>query len=258
MNVIRVCGGVGNQFFQYAIGRVMVSKGIEVQYDLSWYKKFTSPPRPYCLSYFNTDVVENLKSLIRRKGLIQEHEKDFIVGLTEKDNYIIRGYWQNPQYHEDLLPLFRKELTIKEKFYTGDYIRLRKQITKGPAIAIHVRRQDFAKAGVVMLPMDYYRKALARTPKGTIYIFSDDLPWCKVNFREYENIVFVDLEEHLSFELLRLCQYKIIANSTYSFWAAYLGIQDQVVYRPDNWTTVVDGIQQKEYVVKYLPDWIKV
>jgi len=110
----------------------------------------------------------------------------------------------------------------------------------------------------VMLPMDYYRKALKKTPKGNLYIFSDDIPWCKVNFREYENVTFVNLEDHLSFELLRLCPYKIIANSTFSWWAAYLGIPNQVVYRPDNWKTVVDGIEQKEYEVIYLPDWIKI
>jgi hypothetical protein len=70
--------------------------------------------------------------------------------------------------------------------------------------------------------------------KGQVYVFSDDIPWCRANFPK--NFIFVDIIDYLAFDLMRVCKHHIIANSTFSWWAAYLNDNpDKVVISPKKW-----------------------
>ena len=92
MNTIRLCGGLGNQLFQYAFGRMQRENGIDVYFDDSWYHKIYNAERLYLLDKFHTEVkfkkIMNARNIIREQGF-QKH-------FLKEDGYDFWGYWQNP------------------------------------------------------------------------------------------------------------------------------------------------------------------
>ena len=89
MNTIKVCGGLGNQIFQYAFGKVQMQNGIDVQFDLFWFKSKSaqSPLRLYSLDKFNTNVNETLTP--SKRNIISEREFD--LDLLKKDGHYFSG-----------------------------------------------------------------------------------------------------------------------------------------------------------------------
>lgn len=99
-------------------------------------------------------------------------------------------------------------------------------------IAMHIRRGDKVdNPRYKILTKEYYYNALKLLPEKDIYIFSDDILWCKKHFPGY---TYVDLEVLDCFHLMRSCRYKVIANSTFSWWCAYLSNHTEVIV-PDYW-----------------------
>ena len=105
MNTIKLCGGLGNQLFQYAFGRVQKENGIEVEYDVSWFngKNAQKPLRTYALDKFTIDV-PFIKERIYRKTII---ESGFNPSLLQKDGFNFHGYWQYPDYYSNVLPILK-------------------------------------------------------------------------------------------------------------------------------------------------------
>jgi hypothetical protein len=258
MNVIKLYGGLGNQMFQYAFGKVQRQNGIEVMYNITRLKD-THPyenKRHFVLDRFNTDI--QLCNYPHQKVI---RERDFSRDLLKKDNCNFLGYWQRLEIFDHILPLLRKEFCIREKFYTDEYLEFKKKILSKESVSVHVRRSDYiTNEAFNVLPFSYYLEALKHT-RGNIFIFSDDIKWCKQNFKqEYfdRDIVFVHLKEYLDFELMRLCTHHVIANSTFSWWAAYLNNSaDRIVVCPKQWR--VREKDQKKFMGEFsLPDnWIK-
>jgi len=243
MNVIKLYGGLGNQMFQYAFGRTMEFNGIQVKYDLSWFydhsrqvhpKKWDKFPRPYRLDKFNTNVKEGS---ILNQNSIKERRVD--LNLLKIDGCTFQGYWSSFKYSEAILDVLRHDFTLKDTSYTEEFIRLKKIITSTNSVSLHVRRGDYiGRNGFQILPLKYYFEALLKV-KGDLFIFSDDIPWCKQYFKEdyfSRKITFIDLEDYLSFELMKFCKHNIIANSTFSRWAAYLNNNpEKIVIAPSGW-----------------------
>jgi hypothetical protein len=232
MNIVRIYGGLANQLFQYAFGQAQVANGIEVRYELSWFRKEQDPPRPYRLDKFNTNVVTS-KFLVQRT--IDEHSINYIRNnvFLKLDGFNFVGYWQDPSYYKEILPLMREWFCVKKAFYTSEFLSLRKRILGCNSISLHVRRGDYVSInGHHLLPLEYYQKAM-ELMSGTIFLFSDDLEWCKKNFKR---VVFVDIDDYLAFELMKNCKHHIIANSTFSWMAAYLDDKpDKKVITPYQW-----------------------
>lgn len=243
MNVIKIYGGLGNQFFQYAFGKMMETNGIEVKYDLSWYydnsikihpKRWAAFPRPYRLDEFNTNV--KVGSFLNQKT-IRENGVD--LSLLKTDNCNFQGYWSSFKYSEAILPVLRQEFSLRSISYTEEFLKVREAIAGVNSVSIHIRRGDYiGREGFQVLPLKYYFESLLKV-KGDLFVFSDDIPWCKNNFKEdffSRKITFVDLEDYLSLELMKLCKYNITANSTFSRWAAYLNDNpEKVVIAPPRW-----------------------
>jgi len=253
MNVIRIYGGLGNQLFQYALGRAMEVNGIKVGYDI-FHRRYTSPnefTRKYLLNKFCVAVK---KVPFLRQNTIRE--RNFTLEVVKKDNHNFWGYWQRPGIHENILSILRKEFCVKEEFYTPEFLDLKERIVNSNSVSIHVRRGDYlTNDGFNVLPLSYYQKAIKQI-EGVkfLYIFSDDIKWCKENFEEG---VFVHLEEYLDFELMKSCKSNIIANSTFSWWAAYLNDNPKkIVIAPKQWRARISDqeIFDKDF---FLPkDWI--
>jgi hypothetical protein len=236
-NVIRLMGGIGNQMYQYAFGKVFQSKGIQVKFETDWFKTNHDHPRPYMLDKFCTKV-EFGDFLDAPK--IEDGGESF-----DMDGFNFCGYWQKPEYYLDVLDDLKFDFLVQEKLHTEQYFDLLEYIMECDSVAVQVRRTDYGPK----LPARFYLEALERT-KGEVFIFSDDLPWCRGVFKG----TFIGLEtlpDYLCFELLRFCETKIIDNSTFGFWAAFLG--DGTVYCPDRWygngsiTPPKQWIQLKDY-----------
>lgn len=245
MNVIKVYGGLGNQMFQYAFGKAMSQKGIQVAYDLSWFAKPSDPPRPYGLNKFNTRVIQRTAT----SNCIKETEATYYHYMPEylkEEGKSFFGYWQNIQYVLPVLEDLKLEFKVNPLYRTFDFDRLKAQIlTTDKAIGLHIRRGDYLTKGHHLLPLSYYKEALsAEALDGQLFIFSDDISWCKQQFGE--TAVYIDMEDYLSLELLKLCPYKIIANSTFSWWAAMLG-NNKVVYAPVQWRL---DFKEEDIVIK--------
>jgi hypothetical protein len=254
INSVQLCGGIGNQLFQYAFGRVQTERGIKVFYNLIWYKKKQLPPRPYRLGKFNTIVhlsLERNQKLVREKG--------FDLGYLKNTNCYFTGYWQYLAYFKSILPILQKEFWVRKEFYTPEFIEFKEQILSTESVSVHVRRQDYInRQGFGALPLKYYFEAFKKV-KGDLFIFSDDLDWCKKVFdSDYftQKITFVSVNDFLDFELMRLCKHHILANSTFSWWAAILDddLKKKVVC-PSNWLLCSGELGNRGNFPKH---WIKI
>ena len=115
-------------------------------------------------------------------------------------------------------------------------------------MAVHVRHGDYLspqnRNTYVCLPFNYYQKAISyleeKIENLTIYVFSDDINWCKQQFQFTKNVVFIDESisnsAQVDFELMRNCKHFVIANSTFSWWPAWLAANhDKIVIAPKTW-----------------------
>jgi hypothetical protein len=256
MNTIRVCGGLGNQLFQYAFGRFQKSRGIRVNYDVSWYETSQNPIRPLLLNKFNIDLGE----FRRLKYVRSIRERGFDLRRIIDIGFKYNGYWQSPLYHKGIYQILKEEIKVKEEHYTESFLELKKEIEKTNSVSLHVRRGDYLNnPNHLVLPLEYYMKALrvisVICSDIKIFVFSDDIEWCKLNF---SNATFVEINPYLELELMSLCKHNIISNSTFSWWAAYLNSNpDKKVIAPKRW--VVKNVDQELIEKKklILNDWIK-
>ncbi len=263
MNIIKIMGGIGNQFFQYAFGSVFEERGIEVVYDLSWYDLYSKGPtsskfpRIYRMDKFrvniNTDPAKTRQmDYIKNRDSIIENNKPYDARIFELDHKFFEGYWQHYKFIKHLLPKFQNELLLKDEVKTHQFLRLAEEITRGESIAIHVRRGDYIGLWPV-LPVSYYSDAIKRL-SGDLYVFSDDIRWCRAAFANTgRKTTIVDTEDYLAFELMRLCKHKITGNSTFSWWAAWLG--GGTVFCPKHW---LGWSQVRDSHERYPEGWIQI
>lgn len=265
MNVVKFSGGLGNQLFQYAFGKVLVSYGKKVAYHNSDYNNAAELkkqwPRLYRMDKFHTDIT---LSPLLRQGNIKDRIFDFVgrkyIPPKEGDyNYL--GYWQCADYYYDVRDDMKKAFTLKEEYETDEYKKWRDKITSEPSVAMHVRRGDYMELNRRgrprnwELPKAYYFKAVSMAPKGSLFIFSDEIDWCKKVFKpEYfsRELYFVHLEDYLDFSLLRHAQHLIISSSTFSWWAAFLKDSGEVLCT-DTWLNIPE-----RQLLMYVKGWTEV
>jgi len=268
MNVVKIMGGVGNQLFQYAFGKVLEKTGKEVAFDVSWGDTKTckdpSAPRPIRLPMFQ---VTNLKTslFLEENPTINEANVGYDLGLFNmKNSNNFEGYWQYYPYYKAILPILKNEFQLRTEVYSDKFLEYAEMIWKTDSISLHVRRGDYQKHRRSMfrdLTAPYYFEALSKVKdvKGNLFVFSDDLPWCKETFKQEffsRKIIFVDIEDYLAFELMRFCKHNVITNSTFSWWAAWLNDNsDKIVVCPNRYLCDSEEISNKR---RHPQEWIKV
>lgn len=268
MITVRIKGGLGNQLFQYAVGYAL-SKEInqELVFNPSFTSNMT--PRGYKLSnlgvqYSNivddTDLPLKIHVLknkyvnkacrIVRGGEIYRYKNGIyfleknesfqagILKLSSKDIYL-DGYFQSEKYFKRYrTELLRQIVPSYEK--ESEYIEVLDQVKIDCSVAIHVRRGDFKKDNSsyhYLLGEKYYRNALdlieEHVERPTFFWFSDDIDWVKKNFGEKDNYRFVSLHtSHADIDemmLMKNCHHIITANSTFSWWAAWLNEYEDAI-----------------------------
>lgn len=232
MIVSKIRGGLGNQLFEYAAGRCLADMhNTSLLLDASWYK---SGRRPFWLDQFriNADISRDDHSQAEDGiGFNQQHWC-FYTGFLKYPGYrFLSGWWQSERFFAPAADIIRNDLAFSNPELQNEarswHRRFRAELND-PVVALHVRRQDYVRLsaqGHFSLPnQHYYRAAMAECPQNSVFLlFSDDLPWCRENMN-YPGVAFCDIKDTLlSFAVMQLCDHFIIANSTFSWWAAWLG-----------------------------------
>ncbi|NHC45130.1 alpha-1,2-fucosyltransferase [Motilibacter aurantiacus] len=264
MIATRLVGGLGNQMFQYAAGfRLARHHGVPLRVDTSWFSsqeaQGSDTPRTYALGCFAlTARPDRLAALRhsrwgRRAGLGRRvlRETSFAFDpsvLDAPDEVLLDGYWQSERYFADVAGPLRRELTFASP-PTGRNAQLLAEIRSRPAVSVHVRRGDYVSSPATndyhgTCSPAYYAAALehvtAAVGDAHYYVFSDDPPWCKENLDLGVPTTYLDHNPpERGFEDLRLmaaCRHHVLANSSFSWWGAWLEDEpSHVVVAPGTW-----------------------
>ena len=280
--VVKQISGLGNQLFQYAACRYYAKRyNGEMKMAVIPAAQAVShgSPRPFLLSRFSIVApIENLSfsdrfMLSEARGLraaaaplkralgIQVFTEQFARRYSFLADLPIRpgiqtlylvGYWQNYRIVEEVADELRTELRFKE-LATGENLRLLDQIRSSKtSISLHMRRGDYTLAaeGNIALPLAYYSNAISifkqRFDDPTFFVFSDDIPFARNNLPRNIKAVFVEHNDgfaaHEDLRLMSACQHHIIANSTFSWWGAWLNSSPgKMVIAPGEWLLQADA-----------------
>lgn len=284
-NIVKFNGGLGNQMFQWAFGRALQRKtGIKTHFDMSFFTKKYA--RPFELGIFKLEVpqVEDFSTKFKlaliwklRKKL---HGKKFLginfyaephfeydenlFGLSP-DTYI-EGFFQTEKYFKFIEKDLRKDFAYRVEPNEQNK-ELIEQISSSNSISLHIRRGDYVQKKryqnlYATCSLDYYKRGVEfiaqkfENPK--LFIFSDDINWVKENLNmPYESVFVTHNTGSSSFEdmrLMSLCKHNVIANSSFSWWGAWLNSNGQkVVIAPEKWFND-ESVNQSDVIPE---DWVR-
>ena len=294
--IVNLKGGLGNQMFQYALGYTLAkNKKVPLFFDLRLMEEEKIKPSPRNVPRdFDLDIFGIKKEIVSKKDLIKIIQfpnnyrlRKYISIILDKLNLFIfyekkrvfnqrifknsfkniylDGLWQSEKYFKDIrdeiLQIYNFE-KIKKKEKNINFL---KKIDFSKSVCLNVRRTDFInnpEHNVVNI--NYYKNAYTNFKNilgdnFKIYVFSDDLEWCKKNLK-FNNIEFVE-HEYAGFKfydyLYLMSSFKnfIIPNSSFGWWACWLSkYTDKVIMTPERWSGLVD-----ESLIDIVPpEWIRV
>lgn len=263
MIIVKLMGGIGNQMFQYTAGRCLAIQNktnlkldITLLLDRNPRKDFTY--RNYELGAFNiqenfVSPLENkilrVKQILRMINTVKEPHYHFYESmLSVPDNSYLVGYWQSEKYFKDVEDIIRNEFTVKLKA-EGINKKIAEEINSCEAISIHIRRGDYVSNPETnkyhgLCSLEYYQKAIKKITSYIenphFYIFSDDPEWTQKNLDFEYPFKFIthngSLKGYEDLRLMSLCRYNIIANSSFSWWGAWLNRNpEKIVIAPRKW-----------------------
>lgn len=262
--------GLGNQMFRYAAIRG-ISAIKNYDFCISENNKLKS-----CFNMGNTgntvfkDLPDHYPVYIQKNWT---YDLEYINEC--QDNSILFGWFMTEKNFKHIETEVKKDFTFKPHIL--DYCKSLRKETSGEVIAIHIRRTDYLKHldffGYCSL--DYYKRALDEMPKNLpVFIFSDDPLWCakqsifsgngnrfrfvstEENLSKYQDVVVVP-DDTYNLCFMSLCNYFIIANSTYSWWGAWLAENKKRVIAPKFWyspRTIKYGVKQNRKVISEKSD----
>jgi len=273
-------GGVGNQLFQYALGRCMMEKTQNaVVFDISAYEKNMKrtskreTPRIYALGHFKINVSiageEDRKSLLLRISRILSKKiarARLILGLSQRGCYYleregmfdqsvisiegdayVEGYWQKEKYFKEVGHILHEQLKLRDDCSVEGTDIARKMRSEN-SVSLHVRRGDYVydKKNIKNLgtcSADYYSSAICYMANNVsaprFYVFADDIEWAKQNINIEFPVWYVSegtFEDFQELMLMSYCKHNIIANSSFSWWGAWLNKNpEKIVIAPRKW-----------------------
>jgi Glycosyl transferase family 11 len=281
MIIVKLIGGLGNQMFQYAIGRHLSERlSTLLKLDLSEFE--TDKFRRYSLHYFNirqyiateTEIQAVKEPVMKRSeqvvakilwqlgfsqiankmqptgNIINEKEECKFAPevLSNSGNLYLQGFWQSELYFVDIRKILLREFTIKhlQSSYCSE---IEAEITSTASVSLHVRRGDYARNPKTneyhgLCSLEYYQRAVEKIltilPNPHFFVFSDDLLWVKQEFKFDIPMTLVgdtsNTEDYEELWLMSRCQHQIIANSSFSWWGAWLNPNpNKIVCAPYRW-----------------------
>ena len=263
----KIYGGLGNQMFQYAAGRALsLRHQVSLCLDISWFSQKhgnSATVRTYQLSIFKNitatiqkktylpcqHLIARIRKYLPFAHLIREPHFFYWPGFTKiTPPATLDGYWQCEKYFMEFQEEIRHDFTFPALPQKAE--QLSRQIAETPeSVSIHIRRGDYVKTPQVQafhgnLQQDYYNKALQLIKdtcgKTRLFIFSDEPQWTRENFDCCgHDATIVDLAlpdaPHHDMHLMSLCKHHVIANSSFSWWGAWLKKQSGLTISPKCW-----------------------
>lgn len=282
-----IYGGLGNQMFQYAIGK-SISTLRNVDFKIDSYKINNSNyiSRDFSLKKFN--ISAELAEISEVKKFHNNKYLDFIFGkLYQKNiklsnkifekktfhfdkkmmcisNGYLDGYWQCFKYFEDIREILIREFSLVEEMDVENKF-IYDKIKELNSISIHIRRGDYVKdkknnAIYNVFGLEYYHNAIDfitnKMEDPYFFVFSDDLKWASKNLN-LSNAIYVDVNSNGNPEndliLMANCKHNIIANSTFSWWSAWLNINPKkIIIAPKKWINTVNNLDDL-----YPQNWVR-
>lgn len=267
MIIVNLTGGLGNQMFQYALGRHLALKN-KTELKLHYTNALFNTQRQYELDIFNIKADLASSKDLKQLGVIKNRVINRFLYLIDdkyrikfnyrviteqlphkfnpsilqvKDNIYLQGYWADKRYFMEIENILRKDFSLKEKLDATNRKTL-DLIRKTNSISIHVRRTDaITPTNHNFLGLDYYTKSVKeikeKITNPVFFVFSEDISWCKDNFNFSSKIHFIDYNKGKdSFKdmyLMSKCKHNITANSTFSWWGAWLNQnKNKILIRP--------------------------
>lgn len=251
MIIVNIIGGLGNQMFQYAFAYTLSKQNkIKLKLDISDFDTYAL--RQYSLDrYCITDEIASIEEInqlkYKKKNILakfcRKHTKQY-----KQDNIYFEGYWQSEKYFQDYKDDLLKIFILKESIHTKSK-QYQQQILASQSVSMHIRRGDYisnAHTNSVhgVCELSYYQQATSlleeKVIKPHFFIFSDDLTWAKENLSFIKHKTFIELErntpDHEEMFLMSQCQHNIIANSSFSWWGAWLNQNPQkITIAPQHW-----------------------
>ncbi len=288
MIIVKLIEGLGNQMFQYAMGRYIAHKNntkfkldkigfldyklheyglcnfnikenFATKKEINYFKKYKKSNKKIIRKFYNALFADESKYIL-------EHQFNFIPNIfNAKNNVYLDGFWQSEKYFIDIKDIIKKDFTIKNP--SNKYKNKVTQIKSKNSISLHIRRGDYVKNKETLkhhgiCSLDYYNKAIQIVKKKldnpTFFIFSDDIEWVKKNLNTKSTNFFVSggkLQNYEELILMSKCKHNIIANSSFSWWGAWLNDNPKkIIIAPKKWFEV-----KKMNTIDLIPDsWIKI
>lgn len=297
MICVKLFGGLGNQMFQYAMGRaISLRENAELLIDTSFYNvtpdRDDTSKRSFELNIFNLPLREVTQSELKilkpiSLRILNTLLYKFSLGAVQFPNYFfenqigynksinkirshcyLSGYWQSYKYFENI----KDDLKLAFKFPTildSSIKSIINDISKNNSISIHIRRGDFVNNSSLhfhsLCSIEYYEQAIKyfndRFSEITFYIFSDDILWVKKHLQLPSNCKFVTKNSahnsYIDMHLMSLCKHNVIANSSFSWWGAWLNNQhDKIIISPKQWYNNLEmNLQTKDLIPS---EWIRI
>lgn len=275
MVIVRLVGGVGNQLFQYAAARSLaVRHRVNLKLDITPFDAYKL--HKYSLSNFNIqeelatcEEIERIKSGVginkwlsfmwyfrvnRTAYYRQPVFTENVLGPFDPNifktpkNIYLDGYWQSEKYFFDIQDIIRTEFTTKPN-HSLQTQQIAEHITNVQSVSIHIRRGDYVSNPETnrvhgACNLDYYHRCIAKIRENIVsphfFVFSDDPKWVINNLRIAAPITYVTHNDasrnYEDLHLMSLCRHNIIANSSFSWWGAWLNANpNKMILAPRKW-----------------------
>jgi hypothetical protein len=265
MIIVRLQGGLGNQLFQYTAGRAL-SIHLNTPFKLDNITSKKNNQRTYALSWFNINPQMATKKEIKKiicfpklyrykPKLFAKYKPSIYVEphfhfsnnfFNLKNPVYLDGYWQSEKYFSLYETIVREDLTIQKKYIEHLNVKIN-EMKNCNSVAIHIRRGDYTNSKILyyhgLLQPSYYTKAIDyianQTQSIKLYFFSDDINWVKENIQishPHEFVTSYTKSAIEDFYLMSQCKHNITANSSFSWWAAWLNPNpSKIVIAPKKW-----------------------
>lgn len=272
MIISNILGGLGNQMFQFAAGLALaLDRGQAVKLDTSGFENYklhqgfqlqqafkgqfsvaSESEISAVLGWQRAPLAQRILSRpgaarLRKDSLVVEPHFQYWDGIRDApEDCYLRGYWQSEKYFQAHAAAIRTDFSFKLPL-AGDNSLLAKKIGQVNAVSLHVRRGDYVKNPATtamhgVCSVDYYKAAVEylvnRVDNPVFFIFSDDMLWVKENLTVAATTHHVGHNEQAydDMHLMSLCKHHVIANSSFSWWGAWLNASpDKIVVAPQQW-----------------------
>lgn len=278
--IVKLQGGLGNQLFQYAYGLALsnlFSKDYCLDTSLLEISRSGVTQRnydltPYPISARKLDRIESMRlGIIQNPQIVKVLSKlkisfkgykyitesilpqDDLNCIATDGSLVLGGYWQSEKYFKNVSDILRRQV-LSYKVNSELALNMFNKIDNSESVGIHIRRGDYISNPSAMkvhgiCNVEYYEDAiehiLENVSKPTFFVFTDDPEWARINLLHKYELTIVsgtgELTHHDELNLMAHCRHNIIANSSFSWWAAWLNSNsNKVIVAPKLWYRVKD------------------